>query len=234
MRAPLLSFALLLTSCAAPSAEVRSWGTMREALRDGHSEARVDAAQVTNATTVGVGAAAGLAGEITIVDGRVVHTIVDGGTARDGATDAVPATLLAVADVGSWREVAIDRAMDMATLEQWILDEAGRGGIDTEKPFAFEVRGPLRDVRLHVINGQCPVRARMMGRELTKPPFERELREVEGTLVGIFAVDAAGALTHHDSSMHVHVVLDGVDGEWTGHCETVGVGEGAVLRLPGM
>jgi len=69
---------------------------------------------------------------------------------------------------------------------------------------------------------------------LTKPPFERELREVEGTLVGIFAVDAAGALTHHDSSMHVHVVLDGVDGEWTGHCEKVGVGEGAVLRLPGM
>lgn len=233
MRITLLALPLL-AACAgtAPTAGVRSWGSMREALRDGQTQARVDAAAIASEVTMGVGAAADLDGEITILDGEVLRTRVVDGRPTTTPTDTAPATLLAVADVPLWTEVTIDRDLDAAALEAFVEERAAAAGIDTSAPFGFQVRGALKDLRLHVINGQCPVRARMMGDELTKPPFEREHASIDGALVGIYARDAAGQLTHHDSSMHVHAVLGGDGGRWTGHVESTGVSAGSVLRLP--
>jgi hypothetical protein len=54
---------------------------------------------------------------------------------------------------------------------------------------------------------------------------------VQGRLVGSFARDAAGVLTHHGSWVHVHAIVD-LDPIFTGHVESTGIAAGAVLRVP--
>ena len=57
---------------------------------------------------------------------------------------------------------------------------------------------------------------------------------VQGTMVGVYAADAVGKLTHTATSTHAHLVyVDHVTGEqFTGHLERVGVGPDATLRVP--
>jgi hypothetical protein len=66
----------------------------------------------------------------------------------------------------------------------------------------FTVEGDFSRVRLHVINGACPMHARLKKITLSKEqrPFEAELERVSGTLVGVYAKDAVGKLTHPATS----------------------------------
>ena len=109
-------------------------------------------------------------------------------------------------------------------------------GIDTSAPFPFVIVGNLHDVEMHVIRGACPVRSKRNEIKLQKyhQPFETTFPSITGTLVGIYAKNAAGNLTHPDKSTHTHVVFKFVDDgpELTGHVDSVAVAEGAVLRLP--
>src|SRR4051812_1453629 len=69
-------------SLAAPvpatwSGAVETWGTLREALHDGHDEARVALAEVAERGVYAIGALAGLRGEISVEDGEVWVTLGD-------------------------------------------------------------------------------------------------------------------------------------------------------------
>ncbi len=233
-----LSF--LSLSCAdAPPEPVRSahYGTMREALRDGKTEGRValDALELGPATYA-VGALAGLAGEITIDGGEVWISTYDPATGLRTSQDertGQQATMLFLAEAaGSWsaHTVAEDVAAD--AVDDFIggLVEAAGHAPDAVVPIVVE--GPLETLRMHVIAGGCPIRARMLGQELAQPPFVFETAETSGRLIGIFARQAGGTITHMGSDTHLHVRI-AIDGEpATGHVEVVGLGAGAVVRLP--
>jgi hypothetical protein len=81
-----------------------------------------------------------------------------------------------------------------------------------------------------------PIRARMKKQELPREiqPFESEMEEIGGRLVGVFAKDAVGNLTHPATSTHTHLLFkDPTSGKTvTGHVEQIGLRKGAVLRLP--
>jgi hypothetical protein len=86
---------------------------------------------------------------------------------------------------------------------------------------------------MHVIGGECPIRARMSGAEPTRPAYERHLASpFTARLVGIYAPDSAGVVCHRGSQSHSHVVLEEEDGgELTGHVEAVRIAAGALLSL---
>ena len=87
-----------------------------------------------------------------------------------------------------------------------------------------------------MIRGACPVHSKRNGVELgndTKP-FHAQYDLIKGKLVGVFATDSAGNLTHPGTSTHTHVVFSEGDESFTGHVERVGVAQGAILRLPKM
>ena len=98
------------------------------------------------------------------------------------------------------------------------------------------IEGECTEVRLHVINGACPMRARMKKEEIPEgqKPFEFETETVEATVVGVFALDSVGKLTHPDTSQHAHLnYLDPASKQLvTGHLEKYGVKAGATLKLP--
>jgi len=244
MRIATISFFLFLGACVGSEprdvaeasygvGQIQCWGTLREALRDGQTQARVDVASVAKKGVYGVGALAGLEGEVTVFDGEIWVTK---GRKRPPETirsvsSSTPATVLFAADVPQWHEVKVDEDVDPSVLEAFVEQAAAKSGLDTDKPFAFVVEGTLPHLRMHVIAGECPMRARMLGKEMSSPPYQKHFDKPQGRLVGIFAKGGAGKLNHAGANSHIHVLLTDGDGI-TGHVESTGIAAGAVLRLP--
>ena len=118
-----------------------------------------------------------------------------------------------------------------------VSEAAANAGRNLEQPFVFTIEGDFKNLRLHVINGACPLHARMHKVELPEEsrPFEGDMDAVSGRIVGVFAEDAVGRLTHPATSTHTHVLFDdpATGKTVTGHVEKMDVAEGATLRFPG-
>jgi hypothetical protein len=211
---------------------------MHETLAKGKHQARVRLADLLAAEHFyGVGAIEGLRGEITILDSAAFATAAaseDGLDSLDASTQA--ATLLVGQSVPRWTDIALQDAVTPEGFDDVIRDSAVGRGLDPVQPFMFLVEGDLIDVRLHVIDGACPVHARMQKLE-TPPdrhPYELNATRLRGTVVGVYAPDAVGKLTHPDTSTHAHLIFtDPKTGKRvTGHLERAGISGGATVKVP--
>jgi alpha-acetolactate decarboxylase len=217
------------------------YGKMHEAIGMQQHQGRVRLGKLLERPHFyGVAALEKLEGEATIVDGKVTLTRVNASgelePAEASASPKSQATLLVGAYVPSWTEHSVSAAIRPDEFDQAIADLAEQTGIKVTNPFAFVAEGEFSNLRLHVINGACPLHARLKRIELPKEqrPFELELQKVRGTLVGVFAKDAVGSITHPATSTHVHLVFkDPASGKTvTGHVEQIGMLAGTVVRLP--
>jgi len=65
------------------------------------------------------------------------------------------------------------------------------------------------------------------------PHHPQRAEQLEGRVVGFFATNAAGRLTHPGTRLHAHLIYSAATEPLaTGHLESFGVQAGAVLRLP--
>jgi len=224
-----------LTGCVAPGAwdgSVGRWGSVREALREGRSEGRVEVGEVVGSPyAMGVGAVAHLDGEITVLDGEVWVTRAgsDGRleTVRGDGT-GVEATLLALARVERWRSVPLPPAPGQAGLGMAVLQAVERAGLAEAETVPFQIRGEFSGLEAHVVRGACPL-APSADPEADDAPVRIRRNRASGVLVGFLTRLPAGELTHHGQRAHVHVLLD--DGP-SAHVDQVDVAATAVLMLP--
>lgn len=234
----LFAATLLAGGCTTHRVQVQQYGRMHDVLAGEAANARglVELRDVLRTPhAVGVGALAGLEGEITIRDGQAWVARPMGANLRvDGPSSELTeqAALLTVAYVEKWREVPIDAELSGEALERFIGEQAEVAGIDRTKPFPFQIEGQLNDLQLHVINGDCPMRP---GAKLTadQQPWRHETdRPTAGTIVGFYAPNSVGKLTHPGTCLHAHALLDVQGREVTGHVERLAVASGTVLKLP--
>ncbi len=216
-------------SCG-PANSVQQHGSMREVLRNGHTQPRIRLGDVTaKPGAIGVGALAGLAGEVTIVNGEVWVARSSGDGASVTGPDCRPddyATLLAVAHVDAWTSVPLGDAG--GTLGARVGRAASGAGVDTSQPFPFIVEGDITELEAHVIAGSCPI---------ANPDGELPWRfsvssPTRGRLVGFYAEDSEGVMTHHGDLTHTHVIMDRHGERITAHADHVDVASGAVLHVP--
>ncbi len=225
--------------------KVLQYGKMHEAIGQQQHQGRVLLQEIVKTPGFfGVGALERLEGEITIVGGKITITGVDAkgelqpweAKSPDRSAGDQQATMLVGSYVKSWTEHPLEQAVEADNLDRFIGQTAEKAGLDSSQPFMFTLQGELTDLRFHVINGACPMHARLKKRELPENlrPYEGELGKISATLVGVFAKDAVGNLTHPGTSTHMHVLMtDPASGKViTGHVEQVGVRAGAVLRFP--
>jgi alpha-acetolactate decarboxylase len=211
---------------------------MHEAIGQHQSQGRVLLSEVASQPHFfGVAALEELKGEITFFDSSPTIT----GVTAEGKLEAIDAqklqaTMLAGAYVPAWTEHGIEKDTPPADFDDLIRDAASKSGVDTSKPFVFTLEGEFSEVRLHVINGACPMHARLRKVEIPKEsqPFEGEYAKLNGKIVGIYAEDAVGKLTHPATATHLHLIFkDEASGEMaTGHVEQTGLVKGALLKLP--
>lgn len=221
--------------------EIVQHGEMRQVIGQLQHQARVRLPLlVKQPHFYGVGALPGLAGEVTIHDGRIIATRAASGGLATVEKDSdqfrqLEATLLVGAYVPKWKSILVNKTVPPEQVDSFIAKAAKSAGLDVTKPFPFVVEGKLANLHMHVIHGACPVHARLHGEELpkAKAPVNVKHQQAEGMLVGIYAANAAGRLTHPTTSAHTHVILrEGTGQTVTGHDERVGLASGAVLKLP--
>lgn len=216
------------------------YGTMHDAIGQRHHLGRVTFAELLKQPHFfAVAALEGLRGEATVVDGQLTVTRVDAQGCLLPVTDpegGLRATLLVGGYVDSWSEHVVPQDIPADKFDEYIAAVAGQSGIDLGQPLIFILEGTLQQLKLHVINGACPLHARLKKLDLAEElrPFEAEFGQIDGTVVGIFARDAVGKLTHPATSTHNHLVFtDPVSqSRATGHVEQAGIGKGSVLRFP--
>jgi hypothetical protein len=130
----------------------------------------------------------------------------------------------------------VAKSVDSEAFDDYIADQAIKAGLNVSEPFVFTVEGEFSNVRLHVINGACPMHARLKKIELPEElrPFEAEWDKARGRVVGVFAKDKVGNITHPGTSTHIHLVYEDAETgkTLTGHVEQIGLLEGAILHLP--
>ncbi len=229
-----------LVECGPPDAPmIEHFGSMHETIGQKKHQGRVELSELlARPNFYAVGALEQLRGELTIFDSQAVVTGVGSNGAiepLDKTENELQATLLVGGEVATWRELAEPAAVASDQFDRWISDRASSAGIDVEQPFMFLIEGEFAGVHVHVINGACPVHARRSGRAIDPPqrPYERQLENVRGTVVGLFAKDAAGKFTHPGTTVHAHLIFrDELGRRVTGHLEQVGLVPGAVLRVP--
>lgn len=213
---------VLAIGCTAAPPDVRTWGTMREVLREGDDRGRVGVLEASGPHTLAVGALAGLEGEVTVLEGVSMVALGSTGEFRLAHEDD-RAALLVAADVPAWRQVTLPRAaMDLATLEEAVAAALRQAGFDLDAPVPVRVRGFAREVACHVIAGACPI-ARPEG----PPPRRVERHDVRVELVGVHAEGRAGELTHHTNRSHLHVLGPAI----MGHLDAITLSD-AVLLFP--
>lgn len=195
---------------------------MRHALREGHSEGRVALSTVGGGGAIGVGALAGLAGEVTILEGQVL--VATASEESECVITAAPAdaeaTLLVRADVPSWVAQPLSPCATYAALEDAVAARLAEAGLALDSPVPIRVRGRGDHVEYHVIAGSCPI-AQPSG----TPPWRYAGTIDSLELVGVFVRGAAGRLTHHDRSSHLHVVAEG----HMGHLDEIQLSDAELL-----
>lgn len=205
---------------------VRSWGTMREVLAEGKRHARVRISDVATADTYAVGALEHLAGEITIYNGECWFAQdIDGELVTEiREPQDEQATLLALSVVEHWQSSLIKKVGDRTQLEDYIEGAAIAAGLDLAQPFPFTIVGKL-DAKGHVINGGCPY-----ADESSSPHYI----DIEGDaiiVVGIFAKNHAGKLTHHGRRTHMHTIRKESPIAMA-HLDDILTGQELILHLP--
>jgi acetolactate decarboxylase len=224
--------------CASHPVEVEQYGKMQEVLGGGAANAcpSVSLTEALNTRhAYAVGALPRLEGEITVIDGQAyIARAGDHGLHVVGPTmkPADSAAMLTIAYVNRWESIKTDQDMNQKELEEFIAMSARERGLDLTRPFPYLIEGSARDLKLHVVNGACPMRP---GARLTadqQPWRYEETVPVDATIVGFFAADSVGKMTHPGTSLHAHALFD-VDGlAVTGHVERMAFAKGATLRLP--
>jgi hypothetical protein len=226
--APLfLAAACLMAGCTAPQPQVRTlrFGTLREAMRDGRTEGRVALAEVAGLRgSVGVGALAGLAGEVTVVDGElwIARAAAGSVVVTREPLPGEQATLLALSDNGRWVEHLTPRDLTLKEFGIWL----GELGPATSWPFLVE--GTLDALEAHVVAGACP----HAHPEAHDKFVLLACPSLAVRLAGFHAPDEPGVLVHHGERLHVHFVEAAPAPTLSGHLDGGLLRAGARVRVP--
>lgn len=225
----LLAAACLGGGCTSPRTAPRTlrFGTLREAMRDGHSEGRVALAELAGLRgSVGVGALADLAGEVTVVDGELWIARAAAGSVVV-AREPLPgeqATLLALSNNGHWVEHHTPRDLTLEEFGTWLAEL----GPEPDATWPFLAEGTLDALEAHVVAGACP-HAHPEARDsfvlLARPSLTVRL-------AGFHAPDEPGVLVHHGERLHVHFVEAGPAPTLSGHLDGGTLRAGARVRVP--
>jgi alpha-acetolactate decarboxylase len=205
---------------------VEVFGNFKQMMHTGDTSGKVRLRQLrTDRGLYGLGALAGLRGEIWIWDGNIAVSRGDSATgATEPAKDTDEATLLITARVKNWKEVRVQTDMSSEQFEKYVVREAKANGINVEQPFPFSVRGGIREYQWHVVNGPGEGHGQSDNRV-----FKASLGDV--VLLGFYSgVDFEGIISHPGERFHIHYANP--TNSISGHLDAYSIAKDSFLLLP--
>lgn len=220
------------------------YGNFTRMVESGHASGQVKLADLPRRQgDWGLGATAGLKGEIVQLDGRV---LVSQGSDAQGRVQAPrvdeQAVLFVGARVPAWAEVTVQTDMNQVQLESFVREQATAHGLSLEQPFLFRVDGRFPHLMWHVVTGEPPAGehrphgghgAMMAGSHANRASGMKVFHApgATGQLVGVYSgAGLEGVVSHAGERFHVHYVDSGAT--VSGHVDRYAVAAGAILKLP--
>jgi alpha-acetolactate decarboxylase len=214
--------------------QVETFGSLRDIIHAGRLEGRAAlSAALSRPHAYALGALARLDGEFVIVDGKVWETRPgERGSLRATAyaARADSAALMVVSHVTGWHDIPVMRAIPIQALQETLAARATLLGLPRSGPFPFLIEGPVTGLRWHVADGRLLARGPSSHEAHLKASVHGARDSISVTLVGFYSDHHQGVFTHHDSQVHMHVLLAAE--AIAAHVDSVCVSPGAVLRLP--
>lgn len=234
-KSPYIFFLLVAIACniqAQQQVAVEHYGVLKEIMMEQKIDANVDLSKFKGIPNFyAIGALAGLAGEVLIIDGKVINGIATKGDLRIERDFDKSATLLVTSEVQEWVEISINiNVQNLESIQTIIEKEAKRLGLKTNEAFPFMIKGKVKNIDWHVINAS---EATEQSHEaFKKAGISRSTENVNGEILGFYSEQHEGIFTHHGSFLHVHYV-NSAETEM-GHVDNLVINGEVKLLLPKM
>jgi len=220
---------------------VEYYGSQKTIFEIGKAEPKVPLAAMSgNAASFGVGAVAGLDGEITVFDGKPYVTKVRGSDyTMDNSQDH--AAVFAVWTKNTeWRDEPMPAEVKTyLDLQRHVKARAAAAGIDVTKSFPFLLSGTPAEVKWHInvdlTEGQ-PIDSKLFAKSKANYVMKNEPVDIIGfhseNHPGVFISAYAPAIKEKDVKNTIHFHLVSKDGKSAGHIDDITMSGGMTLRLP--
>lgn len=213
-------------------------GNFRHMMHTGETDGTVALDTLTDPSAWGVGATAGLRGEVVIRDGAVLVSRGDDPDARLTPPEAgEQAVILAFGTVEDWQAVAIPHDVAPDRLTHFIEMQAQSLGLDPQGGFPVRIEGSFPQLVWHVVTGEAPAHGGHgtgHGGGHANSQSGMNLYDeagATGEIIGVYTGAALeGIASHPGERLHLHFVS--ADGTRSGHVDEIMIPAGAMLMLP--
>ncbi len=223
-----------LIGCSAPQGELQVHGALRSMFHQGQTGTMVTLDKLLpNPNLYAVGALTELSGEITILGGTAYLSYPeDDRTARTEALteSSAGATLLVSTEVREWVHTTTQQTIAFADLDEAIVKLAFGAGFAREDRFPFLLEGDFESLAWHVIDGTRLTSGGTSHEDHLAASVQDRREFAPAKIIGFYSPRDQTIFTHHDSTTHMHCVLDGPLA--TGHVDHVVVPAGTLVSFP--
>lgn len=223
------------------------FGNLKRMMHTGNTAGQVELSGLNQAVgTWGVGALAGLKGEIIQVDGKLLVSLGSDPNGRVQAPSASDSAVLWASDnVTQWKQIPVPTDMNQVQFEKFVTEQAAGSKLDLSQPFAFRVTGEYSHLIWHVLTGEKsehgaggaahgPMHGSSHGGgHANKRSGMKVFRNpnATGQLVAVYSGSKLeGVVSHPGERFHVHYI-DNAE-TVSGHVDGYNVRGGASLWLP--
>lgn len=238
----MLRFSALAIALALPTStlaqDLTVHGNFRHMMHTGETKGAVALDTLAAPSAWGVGATAGLRGEVVIRDGAVLVSRGDDPEGHLMAPQAgEEAALLAFGTVANWQSVRVPDDMAPDRLTHYIEMQAQGLGLAPEAGFPIRIQSTFPQLVWHVVTGEGAAHgghgAGHGGGHVNSQSGMNRYDEAgaTGEIIGVYTGSALeGIASHPGERLHLHFVS--ADGTRSGHVDEVTIPAGARLLLP--
>lgn len=240
--------AIFLTACATAASVpviteglVEHFGSQKTIFVTGKAEGVVPLTAMSGANAAyGVGAYAGLDGEITVFEGKPYVTQVRGNSYTMDNSQNGTAVFAAWTKNRQWRDEPLPAEVKTyLELQRFVKARAEAAGINTGLPFPFLLTGSPTELKWHInvdLTEGKPIDKELFKKSKANYVLKNEPVDIVGFYSekhpGVFISAYAPAIKEKDvmNTMHIHLVSK--NGKTAGHIDDLTFAGSMTLRLP--
>lgn len=208
----------LLLACATHPVDVHHAGELRKIMHKGDLSAHISLSDLQNNENLyALGAIEGLDGEIVVWNSELFLSQERDSKVIISDNQDTSASLLVYAQVKKWKRIPVPASVHSTErLETFLVEQATEIGIDSSKPFPFQLKGSIQELDWHVIHW-APNQTKHSHQAHVESGAFGTLTDQDVEIIGFHSLSHKGVWTHHTRNVHMHFL--NADKELSGHVD---------------
>ena len=215
-----LSLLIVVLFCFTSTfAQVQSAGKAMYVMKGISLENHIDFDSIPKTNLYGVAPAENLQGEITIFNGKILHSSIENDEIKTQILAKTKSPFAAYTKVDQWISTEVDvNITSLSEFEKVIETTAENLNLDLNTAFAFKVEAEISDLKFHIIQKDLTQKSHShQTHKDSKHIFERQHQN--SVLLGFYSQNHQGVFTHKGDFIHVHYADENL--EETGHLDDI-------------